>query len=126
MSKKILATVMIAAVALLVVALPVLAQTSDENLELLRTSTGFGNVELVPLIGAIINIILGFLGVVAVLIVLYGGFIWMTAMGDETKTKKSKDLIFAGIIGLVIIFAAFAIASFVLSSLGTATEYTAP
>ncbi|MFH0956085.1 MAG: hypothetical protein V1801_02650, partial [Candidatus Falkowbacteria bacterium] len=68
----------------------------------------------------VINIILGFLGIVAVIIILLGGFKWMTAGGNEDKVGEAKKLITAGIIGLVIILAAFAIATFVLTQLGAA------
>lgn len=69
----------------------------------------------------VIKIILGFLGIVAVIIILLGGFKWMTAGGNEDKVGEAKKLIVAGIIGLVIIIASFAIATFVLNSLMTAT-----
>jgi hypothetical protein len=52
---------------------------------------------------------------------LLGGFKWMTAGGNEDKVGEAKKLITAGIIGLVIILAAFAIATFVLSQLLSAT-----
>lgn len=79
------------------------------------------DVELPTIIGNIVYIILSFLGIVAVLIILLGGFKWMTAAGDDSKVEKAKKLIYSGIIGLVIIFAAFAIAVFVLNSLSSAT-----
>ncbi len=78
---------------------------------------GLGNATLTSLITGIIKLILGFLGVIAVLIILWAGFIWMTAQGEPDKVKKAKDMIYAGIIGLVIIFAAYAIASFVIAQL---------
>jgi hypothetical protein len=64
---------------------------------------------------------LGFLGIVAVVIILIGGFKWMTAGGNEDKTAEARKLITAGIIGLVIILSAFAIAKFVLDQLLSAT-----
>ena len=72
-------------------------------------------------IANIINIVLGFLGIIAVIIILAGGFKWMTAGGNEDKVAESKQMIIQGVIGLVIIFAAWAIASFVISGLQSAT-----
>ena len=95
------------------------------NLEIVRGNSGVGDVGFVPMIGNIINVIMGLLGVIAVLVILYGGFMWMTASGNEEKVTKAKKLIIAGIIGLVVIFAAFAIATFVISSLVTQTGSTA-
>jgi len=69
----------------------------------------------------IVKIALGFLGIIAVIIILLGGFKWMTAGGNEEKTGEARKLIVAGIIGLVIIFSAWAIASFVINSLSNIT-----
>lgn len=83
---------------------------------------GLGEADLVDTIAQIIRIALGFLGVIAVVIILLGGFKWMTAGGNDEKVKDAKKLIFSGIIGLVIIISAYAIASFVISSIVTATS----
>jgi type IV secretory pathway VirB2 component (pilin) len=87
------------------------------------TNVGLGQTtDLKGSIASIINIILGFLGIVAVIIILAGGFKWMTAGGNEDKVAEARQMIIQGIIGLVIIFAAWAIASFVLTSLQSATN----
>ena len=44
----------------------------------------------------------------------------MTASGDSAKTDKAKSMIISGIIGIIIILAAWAIASFVISNVGNA------
>ena len=82
---------------------------------------GLGSTSLSALVTNIISLILGFLGILAVLIVLWGGFIWMTAGGEQDKVDKAKKLIISGIIGLVIIFAAYAIATFVISNMASFT-----
>jgi len=74
------------------------------------------------LVARIINTAMLFLGIIAVAIVLMGGFKWMTAAGNEEKVDEAKKLMGAGIIGLVIILAAWGIASFVLNSLINATQ----
>lgn len=78
--------------------------------------------ELPELIGQIINIILGFLGIVLLLLILYAGFLWMTAGGDEGKVKTARQIIANSIIGLIIIVAAFAISNFVLGALVDVTQ----
>ncbi len=70
----------------------------------------------------LINVALSLLGIVAVVIVLIGGFKWMTAGGNEDKTVEARKLIFSGIIGMAIILSAWAIARFVLSNLASATN----
>ena len=64
---------------------------------------------------------MGFLGIVAIIIILAGGFKWMTAMGSEDKIGEARKLIIAGIVGLGIILSSYAIAYFVLTQLMTAT-----
>lgn len=85
-------------------------------------STGLGQADLQETIGQLIRVALGFLGVIAVVIILYGGFKWMVAGGNDEKVAEAKRLIIAGIIGLAIILSAYAIASFVISSLIEATQ----
>lgn len=86
------------------------------------TATGLSTRDVREVIARIINVAMGLLGIVAVVIILAGGFLWMTAGGNEEKVEKAKSLIFSGIIGLAIILTSFAIARFVISSLTSATN----
>ena len=65
----------------------------------------------------LINTAMMFLGLIAVVIILVGGFKWMTAMGSDESIKKAKSLMTAGVIGLVIILASWGIARYVVSAL---------
>jgi len=85
------------------------------------TYTGLGTKDIREGVMSVINVLLGFLGILAIIIILWGGFRWMTSAGNEEKVGEAKKIITAGIIGLVIIFTAYAIASFVISQLLTAT-----
>jgi hypothetical protein len=114
--------------ALSVSPLPVKAQTNlnvwgeNYNANDFQTNTGLGQRDPRAIVAQVIRIILGFLGVIAVIIILLGGFKWMTAMGNEEKAGEARKLIISGVIGLVIILAAFGIAQFVINSLMTATN----
>jgi hypothetical protein len=81
----------------------------------------FGDRDPRVIAGNVIKVLLALLGVIAVVLILYGGFIWMTAMGNDEKTTKAKNLIGAGIVGLLVILAAYAITIFVLRSFLSAT-----
>lgn len=81
---------------------------------------GGGTTDLPTIIGRIINIILGFLGIVLLGLLLYSGFQWMTAGGDSKKIDEAKTRIRNAIIGLVIIASAWAITGFILSMLAGA------
>jgi len=75
------------------------------------------NSDLPGMIGSIINIALSFIGIILLGLILYAGFIWMTAGGEEDKVKKAQDYIKNAVIGLIIVMASFAISSFVLTRL---------
>lgn len=80
-------------------------------------NAGLGNTDLITGVTSIIRVAMGFLGIIAVVIILLGGFKWMTAAGDDKKIGDAKKLIYSGIVGLVIILSAFAIASFVINQI---------
>ncbi len=126
--KNLLAAVIIMLVVAPVFTLALPAQAADAN-ELLwgnqennvAGNLGLGNKDPRAIMAGIINIALGFLGIVAVVIIILGGFKWMTAGGNEDKVSESKKLITAGIIGMVIVLAAWGIATFVINQLYNAT-----
>ena len=61
-----------------------------------------------------VKYLMTFLGIIAVIVILYGGFLWLTAGGNEDRVGSAKKTIIAGIIGLVIIIAAYAIVQIVV------------
>jgi len=78
-----------------------------------------GESQLPTIIGNVINFFLGFLGIVALVLIIYGGFLWMTARGNEDQVKKARDLLVQAVIGLIIILSAYAIASYVISNIAS-------
>jgi len=87
----------------------------------IQTKTGLGAEDPRAIAANVINILLGFLGIIAVVLVLAGGFMWMTAAGNEDKVAQAKKVMSAGVIGLIIVLAAFGIAKFVVNALINAT-----
>ncbi|KKQ40372.1 MAG: hypothetical protein US58_C0021G0004 [Candidatus Magasanikbacteria bacterium GW2011_GWA2_37_8] len=85
------------------------------------TQTGLGTADVRDTVAKIIRVAMGLLGIVAVVIILIGGFTWMTAGGNEEKVGEAKKWIFAGVIGLAIILSAYALANFVITNLVNAT-----
>ena len=95
---------------------------SDDIRTQVNTDLGLGEKDPRVIVASVINVILGFLGIIAVVIILLGGFKWMTAGGSEDKIGEAKKLITAGVIGLVIILASWGIATFVITGLISATS----
>jgi len=93
-------------------------QAIEQNVE---TEIGLGSDDPRVIIARLINIFLGFLGIIAVILILYAGFLYMTSEGDIDKTDKAKKLLISAIIGLVIILASFGLANFVMSMFTEAT-----
>jgi len=76
-----------------------------------------GNASPEDIVVSVINWILGILALIAVIMILIGGFKWMTAGGNEEKVEGAKKLLIAAIIGLVIILAAWGISIYAISNL---------
>lgn len=63
--------------------------------------------------GQIIGLVLSFVGVAFLILMIYAGITWMMAEGNEQQIGKAKTLIINAIIGIIIVFAAYAITSFI-------------
>jgi hypothetical protein len=71
---------------------------------------------LIPVITTIINVLIGVLGIVAVIVIIFAGIQFVTSSGDAQKVAKAKNTILYGVIGLLIALLAYPIVNFVLSS----------
>lgn len=124
--KSITAGVLVAALGVSL-ATPVQAQGDLQNTILesdLYQNTGTqtygsqsGEVDLVNVAVDIINFLLGLVGIIFLILVIYAGFLWMTAGGNEDQVSKAKKLIINSVIGIVIIVAAYAFTNFVLRAI---------
>lgn len=109
------------------VALPALAQQrplspDDLGVGAIKNELKLGGGDVRTTAARIINVALGFLGIVSVVIVLVGGFKYMVSGGSTEKTDEARKLIVSGIIGLAIILSAWAITTFVVTRLISATQ----
>ena len=78
----------------------------------------FGVVTSLPgAIGKFIGAGLAFLGVIFLILIIYGGFSWMTARGNEQEVTKAQGLIQQAVIGLIIVLMAYAVTAFLGSTL---------
>jgi uncharacterized iron-regulated membrane protein len=77
---------------------------------------------LTTLIGSLVKSAIGLLGIVFLILIVYAGYLWMTARGDEKVVTKAKDTLQRAIIGLIIVVAAYAITTFLFTRIsGAAT-----
>ncbi len=123
--KKLLFILIVFVFSFLFVAQGVIAETGAEDaLSGLNTTaqTGFGGGTTIPeniqkpiseQIGTIIGALLAFIGVIFFILMIYGGFLWMTAQGNEEQITKAKNLIIAAVIGIIIVMSAYAITAYI-------------
>jgi len=76
-------------------------------------------VKLPSIIGSVLGAVLSLLGVVFMVLIIYGGFTWMFARGNDQAVTKAKGIIETAIIGLVIVISAYGITTFIAENLAT-------
>lgn len=98
----------------------------DTNLGTIGEGAGFDSATdqdtLLTTVGAFINVLLGFLGVIFLILIIYAGLLWMTAGGSEDNVKKATQILLNSVIGLVILLSAYAISQFVIGQIGDAVQ----
>ncbi|MDO9399503.1 MAG: hypothetical protein Q7T79_02355 [bacterium] len=73
----------------------------------------YENIPMIGIIGLVVRIVLSLLGIVFLILMVYAGFSWMTAAGEEERVTKAKETITRAIIGLIITIGSYAIWIFV-------------
>lgn len=125
-TKRILALALLLGTLPLMGALVVHAQTSPDLGIDYAQSIGLSTTDVRTTIGNIIKTFLSLIGITAVGIIMYAGWLWMTAGGDAEKVAKAqKTLTYAGV-GLVVIMSAYAITAFIFRSLGVVDGVAGP
>lgn len=90
---------------------------SVSKLSAIASGAGYSNGALEPIIGSIIKAAFSLLGIVFVILIIIGGYDWMTAEGNDQKVEKAQNYIRRAIIGLIITLSAWSIWNFVASRL---------
>lgn len=93
----------------------------DPNSNFERNS-GLGNANPGDITALIINWVLGLLALIALVLVVYAGFLWMLAAGNEDQVKKAKDILQGAFFGILIILASYGITQYVFENLVKATQ----
>lgn len=73
-------------------------------------------VDVIGIIGQFITLALSFTGVIFVILIIYGGWLWGSARGNEEQVQEAEKLIRNAVLGIIVTFAAFTIARFVLDA----------
>ncbi|MDA3840538.1 MAG: hypothetical protein PF572_05580 [Patescibacteria group bacterium] len=84
-------------------------------------TTDVSDTTATDIIASIIKVFLGFLGIIFIILIIWAGYNWMTAGGNEEKVTKARTTIFRAMIGLIIIVSSYAITYFVFGALNSST-----
>ena len=108
-------------------AVPVMAATGDltspdaNSLDQINDSAGLGGKNIYQIVGSLIKTARNIIGLIAICLVIYGGFKWMTAGGSEENVEEAKKILYSGAIGMVVIFSAYGLTKLVLDALSSST-----
>lgn len=96
-----------------------LSNTGNQAGYAAATQTSFAEI-----LGSVVKTALSFVGVIFLILMVYAGYLWMTARGDEGQIEKAETIIRSSIIGIVIATAAYSITAFVLPAILSRTAGT--
>ena len=89
-----------------------------------KNAAGYPDTQFVPAWANYVSGFLTLMGALFLIMTIYGGWIWMTARGNEQEVAKAKKMIINALIGLLIIFVARIAVEFIISSLGSSSSGT--
>jgi len=97
------------------------AKVNFGGLDSTASKAGYVKKALTDIAGSAVNIVLSAIAILFLMLMIYGGVMWMTAQGNEDQVSRARKLIIAAVIGLIIVVAAFALTSFLGDTLGPQT-----
>jgi len=86
----------------------------DTGLGKINQSVKWNENSLDVVIQGYVSALMGFLWLLAVLLIIYWGFIILTAAWDDGKVKKGKTIMFQAALGLFVIFIAYSLVSWIV------------
>ena len=86
------------------------------------STSGATETALAETIGRYVSIVLGFTGIIFLLLTLYAGFLWMTAGGDEGNIEKAKSILTSSVIGLAIVILSYSITALIMYFIAGTTK----
>jgi hypothetical protein len=106
-------------------AVPSAITESRDELSQVGDITEMSTASSLPiLVGRGINVLLGALGIVFLILVIYAGVLYLTDQGAGDKAKKAMKLLTTAVIGIVIIVAAYAISNYIIGAMVALTSST--
>jgi len=92
--------------------------TITEGVKIIEEPLGLPATDIRVIIAGIIRIALSLLGIILIILIMYGGALWMTSGGNQEQITKARKILVNAVIGLAIILSSYAIVLFVMRMLG--------
>lgn len=89
-----------------------------KNLKEAGETAGASENDITIIAGTTIRVALTLVGIIFMILMVYAGYLWMTARGEEEQVKTAQKIITAAIVGMVIVLSAYAITLLVTTRLG--------
>lgn len=75
-----------------------------------------GQTGLRGIVLTIVNFFLTFLGLLAVVMIIYGGFLYVGSAGNEENVNKAKKILMYAVLGIIVIIVSFALVNTILTA----------
>lgn len=79
--------------------------------------TTTNTISIPHIIGNVLKGLFGIIGTIALVMFIFGGFLWMTAFGEESKVKKGWDTMIWAAMGLAVMFGSYVAVDFILKAI---------
>ena len=91
----------------------------DTGLAVTRSHAGYGGstASITLIAGRILQAGLALIGIAFLIMMLYGGILWLTAGGEKGNVEKASRLLRNAVIGTVVIVASYSLASYLIGAL---------
>lgn len=96
-----------------------LEEGTKGNFEPINAADAANDDSIYKIIGRAIEMVLSFAGIVLMILIIYSGYLWFSADGNEDQISTAKAHIINAALGLMVIFLAYAITFYVMSKFGT-------
>jgi hypothetical protein len=101
----------------LVLFVPLIIQAASGGYGLDQVPSELPRDDIAVIIVRVISYITGAVGIILLVMLIYGGVLYMTSAGSEDQAKKAKSVLTYAIIGIVIVALSFAITQFIVGAL---------
>ena len=80
------------------------------------------NKSLPETVGRAVKYVVGFVGIIFLILILYAGFLWMTAGGSQEEVTKARAILKWSLIGVIVVLGAYAVTNYIVENMQRITS----